>query len=357
VILFQRIAAVAAIILILPHAGIEAKVYQYEFSKIINVEKSLNLTLNNANGDISIVTNLNDELRIDAIKKIESDSKEKADLIAGHVRVSITAADGHFRVIPEFDEISRESTLWEKFFGSSEAPSYGWVDFVISVPVDCNVDILNAGGRVQISGLRGTVAVENSEGDINISKISGDVQAICSIGKLILKDIEGCIQVTARDSDIEFMALVGNLKINCNNGKLSGGNLIGNLELESSSGDIELDPIEGDVKIRSGLGKVIINQSFGAINIVAGEGDITVRTNLSSSRDYSVETIQGSIEFYIPEYSNGRISMKSQSGRLDTHVPIAVESFSETEISGTFGSKGPNIMLRTKVGNILFEEY
>lgn len=349
---------IAILIAVFAVSGVWAKTYRYEYQKIVNVEPHLELTINNANGNIVLKTNNENKLRVDAVKNIFADSKEEADLVSDHVQISVTATDGHFMIEPQFLRIhERSPSFWEKVLGKSGEPSYGSVDFVISVPADCNADIYNTSGNIESAGLRGKQLISGTAGDVSIRDCEGDIEISTTSGQVVLNDIEGNVHINANGSDISFYSVNGDLEVRNSSGRTTGEYLIGDLIMTQTTGTIDLSHIEGDIRVKSTSGKIQVMQEYGAVDISTESGDINIRTELNSDKDYFIETISGSIYFSIPEASSGLVKLEAGSGDIDTDIPISIDSFSRTRIAGSFGNGGPKIHLTTMSGDIKFAEF
>ena len=356
--LMKYIAATLIVLSLFASAVLAGKTYEYQYQKIIDVEPTLELTVNNANGNIILASNNEYKLRVDAIKKIYSESKEEADLISDHVQISVTATEGHFLIEPKFLKIQDKSpSFWQKLLGQSGEQSYGSVDFVISVPVESNVDIYNSNGDIEIAGLKSNMSVTNSAGQISIRDIIGSLDVTATSGKIALTEIEGSVNINATTSHISFFSINGDMDIKNNSGETSGEYLIGNLIMTKTIGNVELEHIEGDVRIKSTSGKIRLAQDYGALDIFNESGNIEIKTELNSSKDYYIETITGSIQFIVPEDASGQIKMEVGSGDIDAQIPIAIDSFSKTRIAGSFGGEGPRISLITGAGDITLGEF
>jgi DUF4097 and DUF4098 domain-containing protein YvlB len=345
-------------ILFLSAASPGGKVYRYEYQKIIKVEPGLEISVNNPSGTVTLMTNPDNKLRIDAVKNIYAESQEEAEFVADHVQVSATDVDGHFTIEPRFLKIQHRSpSFWQKLLGKGSETSHGSVDFVISVPADCNVDINNPQGDIDVSGLRGSVKVVGEAGNIGVRDILGNATIATSSGSVTVKDIEGKVYIKANGSDLTFFSLNGDLEIRNSSGKAAGEYLIGDLTVTQQVGEVNVKHIEGDIRIKAASANVKVAQDFGALDVSTETGDIDITTELNSSKDYFVETVSGSIRFRVPEASGGEVRLEAGSCEIDTQIPIAIESFSRTRISGSFGSGGPKITLATTSGDIVLGEY
>jgi len=354
----QRLSVFFLTLFLVSSPLLAGKVYRYEYQKIIRLEEPLQLSLTNPRGSVRIVTNAEDKLQIDAVKNIYAESEEEAEFVGDHVQVEIDRADGHFSVEPRFLKIQHRSpSFWEKLLGRGDEVSHGAVDFTISVPVACNVNIYNPRGEIEVSGVRGEIEISGQEGDIDIRNIIGGVTVETSAGRVDVGDIEGDVYIKANGSDLTFFSIMGDLEARNSAGNMSGEYIVGDLTVTQQGGLIDMQHIEGDIRVQATSAEVILGQDFGALDVSTETGDIEVVTRLNSSKDYFIETVAGSIRFMVPEASGGQVRLEAGSCEIDTQIPIAIESFSRTRIVGSFGNGGPKISLVTTSGDITLGEY
>ncbi|MCF6193755.1 MAG: DUF4097 domain-containing protein, partial [Kangiellaceae bacterium] len=82
-------------------------------------------------------------------------------------------------------------------------------------------------------------------------------------------------------------------------------------------------------------------------------GKVSVNTELFSERDYTVETLSGSITFSIPDNAGAKVLLSTLSGDIDTkNLPMEVDSFSRREITGLVGAGGASVSLKSDSGDI-----
>lgn len=355
--MLRRIISAAAIILALA-ALADGKEYRFQYQKMVPVESRVELTINNASGNITLTTGKDKVIKVDAVKNIIAESKEEAETIAEHIQIDVSEADGHFTVEPRFLAMhDRSPSFWQKLFGKSGESSYGSVNLEICVPAECNAEIFNTSGNVGISGLMGQVFISGTAGDVAVRDHQGGIEVATTSGRITLNDIEGPTRINANGSDITFYAITGDLEIRNSTGQVQGDYLVGDLSMTQATGNIRLEHLEGDIRIKSTSGKIELGQDFGALDISTESGDIAIKTELNSPKDYFVETISGSIRFMIPGASSGMVKLEAGSGNIDTRVPIAIDSFSRTRLTGSFGRGGPKISLATVSGDIELAEF
>jgi len=339
-------------------AGTPAKTYQYEFHKTVAVEQPLEVTVADLPGDITITIGDQEQVTIDAIKAVEAESEAAAALIADQMQIKVTSTGRQLTVRPELLRVkSKPAGFWEKILGKSGEPSPGAVTIKMAVPPDCHITIDNASGDVSLAGLHGRQTVATRSGDVTIKDIIGEIRVTTSSGKIALDNIDGSVWIRSGGADITVSSLTGDLEIDNGSGAMTGTNISGNLVVSQRSGPVRVEQLDGDIRIRSTSGAITVVQQSGAIDIENESGDITIRTELQSSKDYTVETNTGTIDFAIPESSGGRIHIEARSGKIDAQVPIALDTFERTKISGIFGAGGPRITLATVSGSVRLAEY
>jgi DUF4097 and DUF4098 domain-containing protein YvlB len=350
------IAAICSVLICA--AARAATLYQYEYQKIIPVEPPLAVTITNPNGTVTVEANTEGKLRIDGVKNIYAENPDEAEFIADHVQMEVAEAEGHITVEPRFLTIKEQSpSFWQKLLGKGEESIQGSVDLIVSVPTDCDVDIYSPAGTVTVSGLRGRVNISGQSGLINVQDILGPVILQTSSGPVSLKDVEGRTEVKANGASVDFYSINGNLEIRNSTGRISGEYVIGDVIIVQAGGDIDLAHVEGDIRLKTTSGRVKVEQDFGALDVSTETGDIDIVTELNSAKDYFVETISGSIRFLVPEASSGNVRLEAGSCEIDAQIPIAIDSFSRTRISGRFGGGGPKISLATISGGITLAEF
>jgi hypothetical protein len=280
-----------------------AKEYTFSYQKIIDIEQPVVLQLNLVRGSVYLSGGDEDRLIIEAVKRIRATDENEAEEVADHIEIKV-------EVLPEEIDIntnylrmlSRSPSFWQKVLGAG-SDSYGSVDYRISLP------------------LKSSVQIRSMVADIELSSIEGEIQ----------------IDNTA--------------------GKTHGEFLFGPVTIRQPQGKIDLRWVEGDIRIKSSSAAITIQQSHGAIDLVTLNGEVNIQTELDSPRDYLVETNSGSITFMIPEASSGVLNIETQTGDVQTEMPVAIKSVSSNRLVGEFGRGGPTIKLSSSSGDVTVALY
>jgi DUF4097 and DUF4098 domain-containing protein YvlB len=299
----KNIILVASFLLLPLVEGAIAAEFTYEYQRIVEVEEPLQVNLNLVRGKVSISGSDDGRVVIEAVKKVRASNEFEAEEVADHIEIKVDASAGKLDITTNYLKIlSRSPSFWQKVLGAG-SDSYGSVDYRITLPVQSSVEIVGMAADIELSSIEGEIEVTNTVG------------------------------VTR------------------------GEFLFGPVTVQQPQGEIELRWIEGDIRVKSSLSAITIQQVRGAIDLTTSSGDVNIQTELDSPRDYFVETTSGAITFSLPKDASGRLSIGTESGEIQTEVPIAIKSVLHHRIKGEFGQGGPSITLSSSSGDVTVALY
>jgi hypothetical protein len=345
------------IVLILLASQANGGSYSFEYQKNIEVPEKPELIIVNSSGRIEITGTPDQVMSISALKNVRAADPEEAEEVAEHIEIKVNQSGRKVTIKARYLGMSDGSrSFWQKLFGSGP-DVFGSVDFTITVPQHCAVDVDNTAGdilisgvagKIQASGTSGKVVLEDVEGDVFLSSISGDIQIL---------DARGQIDIGAAGSNIELNSVSGSVDIRSTSGDKRGEYISGPVTISQSSGLVDLKYLTGNLRVKSTSGNVYVEQEEGAVDITTHSGKVAVKTELYSEREFFVETTTGSIFFTVPETSSGQVRMETVTGEINTELPLSVSSFSKSKLIGSFGTGGSKISLVTSSGDITLGEY
>ncbi len=331
-----------------------SKTFRFDYHKEMVVPTGAALRINNQNGNITIVGVKHlDQIKIDAIKTVHAVDETAAREVATHVELRFSTRNDEAVLETLLEEVSeRHRSFWERLVGSDD-DWFGSVDYVISVPAETNITVNNSNGDLDIRGITGALDISMESGEALINQVVGSVTIDISGGLIELKDLDADVELTSTTADLRMTAIAGNVTIHGGAGSTIGDNITGEITIIQTSGDITLTSINGDARLKATSGDLSIQQDRGALDIFTHTGKVSVNTELFSERDYSVETLSGSITFSIPDNAGADVLLSTLSGDIDTKgLPMEVGSFSRREISGSVGAGGAQVSLKSDSGDI-----
>lgn len=296
--------------------------FTFGYQRDIQVEGRVSLKLEYITGDLALSVNPENLVTIDAVKRVKAVTEEEAADVAAHIEILCEKKDHDISLTTRYLRIyDRGETFWQKVLGKGSVESFGSVDWHISVPPDCHVTVVNSSGRITAAGLSGNFSVRTSAGDILLNSLEGKI-------------------------DIDNVS-----------GSTLGELLVGPVTVRQPNGKVALHYIDGDIRIKSEAAEIDVVQDRGALDITSVTSSIKIQTGLESQRDCFVETVSGDINFIIPEWSSGILSLVSKSGEISAGIPLTVRSMSRHEMIGELGMGGIKVSLVSNSGDVIVGKF
>ena len=249
----MKFKALAFLIALLVTGSVFASVTEEEtFSFKLN--EGGRFSISNVNGSTVVTGGSGDSVEIVATKK--ADNQKDLDKI--EIQISHTA-----------DEIVVETELGESDRWFSHGSNSGSVKYEVIVPVGTQLDsVETVNGNVNISGLSGEVDAESVNGDIDVRDLAGDVSLSTVNGsidaefarlkgeqRVKVETVNGRVTINLpEDADVEISADTLNGGINCSDFGLEADKGFVGSDLNGKIGEgnarLNIDTVNGAIKIR-----------------------------------------------------------------------------------------------------------
>jgi len=313
---------ITLIVTILSVSGISAKEFRNSWTKEIPVSSPVLLEINHMVGGITINAYDGDEIRIDAVKRVDAISIKEAAELFDLIQIKTKENKDRVYISTSFTKFRGEKkSFWKRVFGSDDEDRIGSVDLIIAVPEKCNLRITSAFGDISVADIRGNVKISSSAADIKLNSI------------------------------------IGRIEIKNSAGTTHGELLFGEVSVRQDVGEIDLQFIEGDIKIRTTSALVTILQERGSIDLQTLSGSAFVQTNLEDGNKYQIESESGSIHLIVPAMSSGQFNITTELGEITTEIPIAIKSLTKTQMIGEFGYGGAKVRVSSVTGDITVAQF
>lgn len=199
---------------------------------------------------------------------------------------------------------------------------WGWnsnnvsVSYIITAPIEANVDLKTSGGHLEVAMIEGKVELNTSGGHITLNEIRGNIDAKTSGGHIEMKDLKGQVEVRTSGGHIDL-----------ENGE-------GMFDIRTSGGHIDLDEVYGSVNARTSGGSV-------KAELLAVTGDIDLKTS------------GGSVELTMPADVAADLEIKGT--RVKANLVNFTGSQTKTTIEGSINGGGNKVRLKTSGGTARLE--
>ena len=281
-------------------------------------------------GSIDVAPGGNDQVVIDAHRKISAVSKEKEEEYFQKVPVRITTEGDKVIVRAVQKHESLRSQIWNLLGIHTDTEAR----YTIRVPANFGTDLDTSGGNISVSRLTGNLKADTSGGDLHFVQIRGEIHADTSGGDIIAKDCEGATNLDTSG---------GRIEVTDGRGKLNA---------DTSGGNVTILNRVGDTKVESSGGKLRLGNISGKLNAETSGGSVSAILPSPVVGDVRLETSGGSITVVTPANAALTIDAETSAGSVRSDLPIANMKRDDDSLRGTINGGGTKLVLRSSAGSI-----
>jgi DUF4097 and DUF4098 domain-containing protein YvlB len=197
------------------------------------------------------------------------------------------------------------------------------VDFEITVPTSCDVQLQNGAGRVAAQGTSGEIRVRTGSGRVDAYDLQGRIAMKTGSGRIQAGNLQGLIELRTGSSSIE------------------AHNIQGQINLVTGSSRIILENVRGQLTAKTGSGHIEISQAVlsGESSLKTGSSSITFDGSLDALGNYKFQTGSGGITLSLPDDAAFSLDAKTGSGGVHNE-------FGSNEVGN-----GPHAPLKLRTGS------
>ena len=197
------------------------------------------------------------------------------------------------------------------------------VDYEITVPSSCDVQLQNGSGRVAVQGTSGEIRVRTGSGRVDAHDLQGRIAMKTGSGRIEASNLQGLIDLTTGSSRIEAQHLQGQIN------------------LRTGSSRIILENVRGQLIAKTGSGRIEVSQAelSGESSLKTGSNSITFDGSLDALGSYKFQTGSGGINLGLPDGAAFSLDAKTGSGGVHNE-------FGSNEVGN-----GPHAPLKLRTGS------
>ena len=247
---------------------------------------------------------------------------------------------------------------------------------------------LGPGTRVEVSSIRGTVEISNSDSTtaevqiIRTARTPADlehhkIEVEQTSNSLVVRGVQepderrgDKIQVNhkvilklPRRIDLSVSSISGWIKVGDVDGQthvssISGpasiGNVGSNLQVKSISGSLEVGNVGAEVDVSSISGSVRLGQVNGSLEVSSVSGGVNATLTSLDPQGIRIRSISGSVEIGFKSDVNADFSAEHVSGQVYLEVPNVTRDSDEksSNVRARIGAGGTRITISSVSGNI-----
>ncbi len=198
------------------------------------------------------------------------------------------------------------------------------VETLIPYDLDNDEDVVIEFEIMFPQGIQIDLHSESSEGDIDISKIIGNVEAHTSNGNIKIVDIEteSILYVETSNGNIYVEDVSAEkVEVHTSNGNIEALDIRTELITETSNGSISVNGAEGRLEVQNSDGAITLEniKLNDYANIQGSEGNIYLELLEVTEGDYEVESSDGDIDILFPEDIQLEIEVTGNVGKFNSN--------------------------------------
>jgi hypothetical protein len=117
------------------------------------------------------------------------------------------------------------------------------------------------------------------------------------------------------------------------------------LDISVFSSAVTVSEVEGSHKVYSFSGRLTLNDVSGPVRAHTFSGAVVIREKAwGDDQTIDVDTFSGDVELYVPESARGSVAFNSFSGRLNSVMPLTLQSSSRRSLRAELGGGGSGRM-------------
>ena len=197
------------------------------------------------------------------------------------------------------------------------------VDFEITVPSSCDVQLKNSSGRVALQGTSGVIRVRTGGGSVHAHDLQGQIAMKTGGGRIEADNLQGLIDLRT------------------DGGRIEAQHLQGQINLRTGSSRIILENVRGQLIAKTGSGRIEVSQAelSGESSLKTGSNSITFDGSLDALGSYKFQTGSGGINLGLP--ADAAFSLDAKTGSGGVH-----NEFGSNEVGN-----GPHAPLKLRTGS------
>jgi len=215
-------------------------------------------------------------------------------------------------------------------------------------------------GDVSARGIRGTLILKSSSGDIHTSEIQGaSVSVETSYGDIEIAQVQSNrVEAHTSSGGIEARKLQAeNIRLTSDYGDIRAQELKGDLESKTSSGEVAISEANGACLAHSDYGDVEAAGVFRGLSLTTSSGAIHGRALPGSAlaTGWELTSDYGEVKLELPAGLGFELDASTDYGEVQADLPgtLGGSKGDEThKLHGTVGGGGPKLRLHSSSGDV-----
>jgi len=335
--------------------------YQFSEQYMKDVPGGSSIEIINRYGDVLVNPADTDQIKVDVTKTVIASNEKEAEELSKVLMYSIVEEGGRYRVISNFNR--DENRVRGRRIKTS---------LTIQVPKRSSLSVNNRNGAIDVSGITGDQQVANAFGKVVLSRITGAVDIKSRNDNVVVEDISGMAKISNEFGNVEARRVSGNLNIELRNGNvdvdeakadtrisnafgsITAKNIQGSFTADSRMTNVDLAHVENNATVDGQFGNVKLEDVKGAVSVENKNGEVELRYLQPPRNNVKVTSKFGRVTVTLPANSSFSIDARTRYASISSDFP-EVQPRNEADrnsLNGRVGAGGPEIRIDNQNGDI-----
>jgi DUF4097 and DUF4098 domain-containing protein YvlB len=340
--------------------------YHFTEHHELDVPSASSIEIFNRYGNVEVVPADTDRIVVDVDKTVIAQNEaEAAALSREFVVYSIVQNGSSFQVISNFNR--DQNRVRGRRFKTS---------LVVKVPKRSAIAVDNRNGAVDVSGLTGDQRITNAFGQVKVSRITGSLAITNRNDTVTVEDIEGAttisnefgnvearrvtgeLELRNRNGTVEVEAVKGDAKVTSAFGSINVKDIQGSLNVSARNTSVDVERVENDVVVDNQFQSVSLHGLKGGATVSNRNGSIDIRYDQPPRKDIRVNSQFGDVTLGLPAASAFSIDARTRFSNVSSDFSELTErnDHERNTITGQVGTGGPEIRIDNRNGSIHIEK-
>ncbi len=314
---------------------------EYSFNYEFEASNKDKIYIDNSHGDVEFKKISGDKILVNAEVKFNHNDEDKADEISKEV----------VQIDEGVNSLSVKTIVHEYLYRDKTGDLE--VSYLIEIPNEIDVDIVNSFGNISIAGNVKVVEINSEHSNVSLKDIKGSVNIDNSFGYVNVEEAVGPVNIYNKHGRIEVNQIENDVVIENSYDKVKVQNINGDVEIINSHDLIEVENITGDIDIRSSYSDIRIAGAKQGIKIINKHGDIRFEPEVKVDKYVDIKNEYGDVRIIIPEGQEGSFKANVKYGDIYNDFGFSVnENTIDQNLLVTIGNSDVIFNLETTHGDL-----
>jgi hypothetical protein len=338
----------------------------YQFSEHYekDVPSGSSIEIINRYGNVEVTPAETDRIVVDVAKTVIAADQTAANDLEKVLTYSIVQEGDTYRVISTFNR-DQNSVRGRRFKTSLTVKVPRRSSLVVNnrngavniSELTGEQRVTNAFGKVAVGQIMGNINIVNRNDDVTVKEITGDANISNEFGSTEVDAVSGTLELRFRNGNADIAEVKGDAKISGAFGSLKADDIHGGLNVDSRMTSIEVSRVGGDATIQSQFQSVDLDNVKGSVNIDNRNGSVEVHYEQPPAKIIRIMSRYGDVRLVLPRDSAFTVEARTRFGDASSDFPELTDRSDNNResLSGQVGSGGPEIRIDNTNGSIRIE--